>query len=108
MSTYFFYRILHIFPNCATCNATSHENTKPIIYIKVNKVRQKQTRTIVGRVDGELDDGVTDVCLRFSGGKSLFGWARERDVQERGYTGWRQERIPTTGHSRRRWRHAIL
>lgn len=62
----------------------------------------------MGRVDGKLDDGVTDVCLRFSGGQSLFRGARERDVQERGYAGWREERVPTTGHSRRRWRLTIL
>lgn len=66
------------------------------------------THTIMGRVDGELDDGVTDVCLSFSGGESLFRGARERDVQERGYTGRREERVPTTGHSRRRRRHTIL
>lgn len=43
---------------------------------------ETHTRTILGRVDGEFDDGVTDVCLRFSGGESLFRGARERDVQE--------------------------
>lgn len=64
--------------------------------------------TIVGRVDGELNDGVTDVCLRFSGGESLFGGAGERDVEERGDAGWREEGVPTASHSRRWWRLAIL
>lgn len=31
----------------------------------------------MARVDGELDDGVTDMCLRFSGSKSLFWGAGE-------------------------------
>lgn len=34
---------------------------------------EAQPRTIVSRVDGELDDGVADVCLRFSGGEGFFG-----------------------------------
>lgn len=37
-------------------------------YVKGPHAGLKHARTIVGRVDGELDDGVTDVCLRFSGG----------------------------------------
>lgn len=69
---------------------------------------ESQARTVVARVDGELDDGVTDVCLRFSGCESLFGGARERDVQERCYAGRREERVPTTGHPRRWWRHTVL
>lgn len=62
----------------------------------------------MGRVDGELDYGVTDVCLRLSRGQSLFRGAWEGDVQERGYAGWREERVPTTCHSRRWWRLTIL
>ena len=87
MSAYLF-----TFSNSLTCNTTKDRNT----------------RTIVGRVDGELDDGVADVCLRFSGGESLFGGAGEGDVEERGDAGRREERVPAAGHSGRRWRLAIL
>lgn len=37
---------------------------------------EAQAPTIVSRVDGELDDGVADVCLRLSGSKSFFGGSR--------------------------------
>lgn len=59
-------------------------------------------------VDGELDDRVTDVCLRLPGGQSLFRGPWERDVEERGNTRWREERVATSGHLRRRRRNAIL
>lgn len=53
--------------------------------------------TVVGRVDGELDEGVADVCVRFS--RSLFRGAGERDVQQRGHAGGSEERVRTPARS---------
>lgn len=62
----------------------------------------------MSRVNGELDDGVTDVCLRFTGGEGFFRRARKGNVQKRGYTGGCQERVLATGCPWRWRRHAIL
>lgn len=62
----------------------------------------------MSRVNGELDDGVTDVCLRFTRGEGFFRRARKGNVQKRGYTGGCEERVLATGRPWRWRRHAIL
>ena len=59
--------------------------------------------TKVGGVNGQLDDGVTDMGVAIPWGHALLGGAGEGDVQEGGHTGRGEDRVPAPG-----WRGPTL
>lgn len=62
------------------CIATAIEIAHTMLQFMAVLFRRVQ-RTVVGRIDGQLNDGVADVCLILSRGQSFLRGARQGDVQ---------------------------